>query len=230
MINLFYYLKGENIIVQKIILIGYCKKEFLKSVQQLIKTNQYEIKFINFKINLGKYYIFNEIGNMKLPKNTLIWYMDHDIYPDKLYNNFQILKELINLHDIGIVAFNQKNDIRHQYNIYFNETFKLSTHLVYPEEGDYGSIALGSFVISSNKIKILCELDKLSVYGMDDYYMNKLFSLKKLPTYVLKEYFIIHPFDKNLNYKKWKLQTIQNLIENKLSYEQSIQSSINFWS
>jgi hypothetical protein len=229
-LELYYFLDGNNIIPQKIILIGYYKPCFKSFFVQLLKLREFNIEIINYSINYGKYYYFNIIGNMNLSNDIFVWYLDHDIYPSNI-TQLNIISDVLNDNkDIGIFALNQQGDCRHQYSAFLNFRKLGTLNLSCSEDNDYGSIALGSFFILSNKLKLFIKLRKRAVYGLDDLEIIKLLCDSKYKNYILYDKYVYHPYDLNIEYKKWKLDIVQNLLLKNISYDRSIQKAVNFWS
>lgn len=188
------------------------------------------------RINYGKLYHFSNLINLLSSgefllqddfENILI-YFDHDILLDGTLDH-DLLKNSISLFknsNAGILAFNQLVDNRHQLDIYNNSFLECDLEL--GRSDTIYSIALGAYIISYDCLLSLT-LSISSVYGLDDSIIIKSCIDNGYNVYVLLDYYIIHPFDTNLFYKHWKINMVSKLIENDISYMNSIESSLNFW-
>ena len=156
--------------------------------------------------------------------------MDHDI---KLTYKIDILNNLDNFFDnnIGLLAFNQKEDCRHQNNIYDCIMYVNNYKIAYTTEP--GSIATGCFIIPNKAINIITEFQEYPVYGFDDFRLCESILGNKLICGVFTDLYVVHPFDlidENNVYRLWKINSIINCIERKnLNYYQQIQESHKFW-
>jgi hypothetical protein len=198
------------------------------------------IKTIYWPINYGKYHLWNEMIKGTIQDLTmtsddeLIWYLDHDIIPDiqstSIWQKIDSFFQAPN----GIVHFNQLEDCRHQNTIYQNR----EGEIVWTDLPD--ACASGSFLTKMNIIRDLEPLPKIAVYGLDDYYLALALKNKGYRQVVMEKVFVIHPFNDNEEYQKWKYQTTINTIEkircgieseiSEQYYHESIEDSINFWS
>lgn len=206
-----------------VLLIGYIGqfKEKLETFLKLFPT-KFNIITDLFVLNYGKYYIFNKLFDYVINYDYFI-YMDHDIIMTT--NNFN---EIINVNNnnIGLIAFNHKEDIRHQADIYSNIIEINNIKVCYPNL--ISSIACGCFAIECNKYLKMSKFDLISIYGLDDYNLLKKLENLGYQNIVFYDIFIIHPKTNNLKYNKWKYDMIVNLLNNKIEkYDRQIEENIN---
>jgi hypothetical protein len=228
----------------QLLLIGYIpKKKWQLLLIQLINNyiDKINIHIEFFSINKGKYVMFNYIGelltnhqNISFASYDGILYCDHDIIFDKMYEELftklhTLSKEKINDKPIGLIALNQMSDIRHQVNIYDNKIVLNGAKLVYPDILTNGAIALGCFYCDANIFSMILPLEIISVYGLDDLIIiNKIVANNYNPVVCL-DYTVDHPMSINKKYIEWKYNMVLNIIKKKISYNESMQQSINFW-
>lgn len=226
-------IKKDNNITFDLLFIGwtYTYNKKIDMILDIIKTNFENIYKEYWAINYGKYKILNYcIDFIKDNNYNYIIYMDHDIHFD-LYsaNNFMKIFEFDNLEinskKVGLIALNQKGDIRHQPSIYEN---KYLDNIVWPN--DDTSIASGAFVIKSCIFQLLKPFELKIVYGLDDYLLCKQLSNMEYINVVFTSCYVMHPFDCNDNFKKWKENNIKKLINNEpINYYQNIEESLNLF-
>lgn len=203
---------------------SYTFNDNLSSDINLIKRNFENIYTEFWPINYGKSSIFNYLINFLKDKDyTYIIYLDHDIHFDlNSTDNFVNIFSK-DLSKYGLIAFNQKGDIRHQANIYENK----ENNIVWPN--DDTSIASGAFLIKSDIFTELNKFDKI-VYGLDDYYLCKQLREKGYLNIVISNCFVMHPFDKNDKYLKWKRDSIERLVKGeKMDYFREIEEVNNLF-
>ena len=220
-----------------LLLIGWINT-FEKDITGLLKLHPFyytNITKIYWNINYGKYKIINTIKQFLNNKDyDLLLYFDHDVHIrilcDEAISHITTLLSLkINDKIPGLLVFNQKKDVRHQPDIYENQLILQNIQVCYPS--NIASIATGGFAIN---VKIYCQmpdLELISVYGLDDYYLLKSINDMGFINIILMNDYIIHPFRDNKHYSQWKYNIISDLITNKYNsnYFQSIENSINFW-
>jgi len=182
-----------------------------------------------WKINYGKYKIFNSIIDFKLDYDYLI-YLDHDI---NFYSNFY---DLIALSDckifgksIGLIMFNQKGDNRHHVNNLDKKIVMNNIKIKWNNNNiNEKSLACGAFCASYNVIKNIDKLKVISVYGLDDYNLLSNVKLKGYVNILAKNVYVFHPFDKCVEYCNWKKANVIKSIYG-MNYNENIQDSINLW-
>ena len=227
-INMFMQLKNIKF---DLLLIGWIHI-YDKIINKILRTIKLEFcnVFTEFwTINYGKYKILNySIDFVKnKPQYKNIIYMDHDVHFDFLSDiDFKNLDDLINTQinskNIGLIAFNQKGDNRHQPSIYENSYL----NLVWPSHN--GAIATGSFITSLDNFIKLEKFELCSVYGLDDYILCEKLRNMNLINVVISDNFVIHPFDNNEKYNLWKKNNIINTINNNINnYYRNIEESMN---
>lgn len=221
-----------------LLLIGWVNK-YKQLFDTAIKLNKLffdDIYFDLWTINYGKYKMLNntiDFVNDCDINYKYILYLDHDVhFYMKNLNLFDSIKDLdkleINEKKLGLVAFNQKEDCRHQLDIYENTYQYLDLDLLWSNK--LGSIASGGFIISIDAFKLLKEFDLITVYGLDDYKLTEQLDKNGLLNVVIHNIYIIHPNSHNVKYEDWKKNNIKKIINNKISsYYETIQDSINFW-
>lgn len=187
-------------------------------------------------LNYGKYELYNRMIDFVRSNNNydFILYMDHDIYFDftciDLFNSISDLQNCkINDKNLGIIAFNQKLDVRHQKDMYENTLSFSNFTLCYPSRD--GSIASGAFIIYPDVLTQIEYFDKITIYGLDDYYLAKRLTDRQYINVVIGNLYVIHPYDSNDRYTVWKKNHLLKLINGERnSYYSEIQNSVNFWS
>lgn len=243
LLNLFDFLEYEdkNNINLDLFIVGWAKKnKYSCMISKMIDLKKYIFNnvIINMSpLNYGKYHIFNQIKDLELDKYDFILYSDHDIlFPLVLLSKNVLMKmsglftNSINNKQIGLVAFNQLEDVRHQYDIYQNRIIINDITCVYPNDECFGSIADGCFMTSASVFDVINYFDLITVYGLDDYHLIKKIHDKNMMAVVLSNIYIVHPHNDNDKYNKWKKDRILELINNKpRKYYELIQESINFW-
>ncbi len=208
-----------------LLLIGYIGN-FKTNFETFLKIFPTKLNIITdfFVLNYGKYYIFNKLFEYIKDYDYFI-YMDHDIIFD---NNKNIIDSIINVNQekIGLIAFNHKEDIRHQTDIYSNILEINNIKVCYPNL--ISSIACGCFAIECNKYLKMSKFELLSIYGLDDYYLLKKLQDLGYNSIVFHDIYIIHPKTNNIKYNKWKYDTIVNMInKDTLKYERQLEENIN---
>lgn len=218
-----------------LLIIGWCKlTEQRKLIDKLVsKYSVYQnIDCLYFNINYGKYF-YLKIIDKYYDEHDFVMCVDHDIFFDdasmKLFDN--ISKVFSTVSDIGIVALNHQEDNRHQLSMLQKYTEIDDQTYLYSDIK--GSIAFGCFFIKDVCVDILKEIPLRSVYGFDEVIIQKKFLTKGYVTVLADAMYVIHPFDKNLSYKLWKIQIVKKIIDchnsNVFDYNTSLESSINFW-
>lgn len=215
-INLINLIKTQLINNKKITLhiIGWCPKDEYKNriIESINICNitKYCENFILdlWNNNYGKSKIFQHIINqVQINNYDRILYTDHDILFSHEYDNniFDILEKyldtsnyVINNKKIGLIAFNHKEDNRHQMDIYVNRL----ENLLYSESNNFTSIATGAFysissIFNNNNIfynenKVISNI-KLT-YGFDDYKLLKMVNENGYYFVVIDDIYIIHPY------------------------------------
>lgn len=201
---------------------------------QLLQLKFRHITVNKWKINYGKYYLYENIRIRSFDTEyDYMLFLDHDIYFD--FNNCIPFEHIYKLFDndienkkIGLISLNQKEDCRHQADIYENTAIISDIHICW--SNCIGSIATGCFIIPFKLFQDLEQFDLVTVYGFDDIYiMNKLLD-KKYMSVVLKNIYAVHPFCKNHIYDNWKYNCIVKMINNDITdYHTSLEESINLW-
>jgi hypothetical protein len=212
------------------------EKDFLSFIEnyKLIFENIYQDFWY---LNYGKYELINRIIDFskKINNYDYILYMDHDVYLD--FNSVNIFIHIKNLQKftidnkpLGMIAFNQTQDVRHQNDIFENKIMCDDLELVYPSKN--GAIASGAFIAQPDRFASMTHFNKLTIYGLDDYFLTgRLLELNYINV-VISNISIVHPFDSNDRYSVWKknhLLKIINVRNNDSMYSIELQESINFW-
>lgn len=241
-----------------ILLVGFCSERFQKILKKQLQqnynnhyknntkivnllknTNRGKIKYIQDAIKYIKYIKKND---NKIDGKSCVFYFDHDIRFDMEINYFidnKIFQNKFLNKKIGIIAFNQKMDCRHQTDCVVGQTKTKKD--IYSSDNP-GSIALGGFVTIINRLYVMEDIIPQSIYGIDDYQICEKYINGDYTICLLKNQFILHPFEKINEYKLWKLkmahlsyqtyfesETSQNDEKNKLCYNKSIEESANLW-
>jgi hypothetical protein len=244
MVKIDVYLKmSKTEYIIDLLLIGYASVKQRNKIDTFIKlfnkTHIYHsVQIIYWSINYGKYHLINEIVKMDLSNYQLLIYLDHDIYflmegYDIMQPSFyQMFSQLLEKESIGLYLLNQLMDCRHQNSIYENYRMHQSYKLCWAD--DTGSFATGSFITTPSILTNLHPLPLISVYGMDDIYLIRHYQNIGYQTVVIQNRYIIHPFDKNYQYREWKYRLQKNIVDMlekyiDINYYQTIQDANNFW-
>lgn len=241
----FININNNNNIIIDILLIGWVNKkkfedEFIKLQKHynLICNKINEIKLELWSLNYGKYKILNFIKSYSKDKSyNVIFYFDHDILFNTIEPNNNFINESINLmknklynKSIGILFYNQEEDARHQYTIFYKKSKLNNYTIVTPHKDDNGSIASGGFIINPNFIKIIDKFDLNYIYGLDEYFIIEKLKKNNYSYGVIIDLSIIHPYNDNKRYNRWKIEQIYNVIlKKRIKYFLLIQQSHNFW-
>lgn len=221
-----------------LLIIGWVKtfQKHIDLTLSLIQLNFENIYKEYWYLNYGKYKIYNFLIDFikQYASNDYngIFILDHDIYFD--FNSFDTFFELFTLQklliegkQLGVIAFNQKLDVRHQREIYNNCLKYHHLNIVWPN--NIGSIATGGIFLYPETILNLNYFDLFTVYGLDDYYLCKQLIDKGFLNVVLENIYIIHPKDMNIKYTQWKIENIKKLIDHRnADYFRNIEESMNF--
>jgi hypothetical protein len=238
MIDFVNYINKDNIKITCLI-IGWTKfKEYNDKIINIL--DKYKSLFINisfdfFTINYGKYHIFNNIKKYIMHNDiSTILYLDHDIQIELSDINIfhtlnNLLRHSVSDNRIGVIALNQKGDNRHQPDIYQHKQHIDNIIILHPDVLSFGSIASGAFYASADCFKIIGNLECLVVYGLDDYYLSKKIYESNYKHVVIKDMYVYHPFNDDKQYTTWKRKQVIQLISDKISYQKTVQESINFW-
>lgn len=198
-----------------IVLIGWCRDNMFDKIHKLPN-----MRIIRFGINYGKYVILNNI--FKLAKEyDYFWYLDHDIIPTEFPQVFDMFNT-IDDHNIAAIALNMYQDNRHKLTMINN---RINNDFIYPNLQCNYAIALGSFIGKSEFFADM-QFDVKHVYYYDDFDLINMLILKKCCVILAKNIYVIHPYEDNQKYIKWKQDQLTNVHDN---YFIQIQQSHNFW-
>lgn len=221
-----------------ILLIGWIEHKFRNQIIDFINSCNQNTIYDFWDINYGKYHLFNCLERY-INNFEYIFYCDHDILFEQPIEN--IITSCINLtqnNNIGLVAMDQKIDCRHKHDIYIHLTKLENTNVLYSAKMNIMSIALGCFLISKECFLKCVPLEKKLVYGYDDYELCKKVKKNGYEIAIIIDYYIIHPYNNNEKYKKWKNDIItyksinyeKSLFYNSvMTYEKSLESSDLFF-
>lgn len=235
LINLY---EQNNLLNINILLIGWIsddnnKNKIIEHVGKFKHINS-QIEF--WDTNFGKYYLFNKINeyisnNIITAKNIL--YFDHDIIILSLTDMINISNKFIhyniNNQKIELVVFNQKGDSRHQIDIYNHITNINGEHILYSKNMNIMSIAMGCFCMSIECFLLCTPIEQISVYGMDDYNMCLRVIQNNYNVVITLNISVFHPYHDNEKYKKWKSEIVQQIIVKNITFEESIEKSMDFF-
>lgn len=219
-----------------LLLVGWCNQQE-NSIDLFIEllNPKLNISKIYWPINYGKYKLFNDL-KVYADQNIhqCIIYLDHDIYFDFNFNTMMDINEISKLFledeiiKIGLIAFNQKIDVRHQSDIYDNQLKINNINICWPNT--FGSIACGAFMINPVIINKLSDIALVSVYGLDDVALVTELNNNCYKSIVLENYYVVHPFTDNYIYNKWKYDMVMKLISGtNINYYQTIEDANNLW-
>lgn len=250
------YYKLSQLYKITLILFGWykCKKYndiFMKYIENINNDNMIRINLYFHQINYGKCWYLKKISFL-LNKNNIDYYLylDHDINLT-ISNNIFNLTQIISMYNV--VYINQYNDCRHQPDVYSCiktiDNFKLGI----PSDNSLYSLAAGCFMMNKYSFDYLSELNIISVYGLEEVLISKIFTKYNIKPILVINYYVNHPFDANILFKKWKLDlslkvinyinnmnnidfstenNIHSKTENNIHskfYNTTLESSINFW-
>lgn len=217
--NLIDYMDYHKIPIKKIFIIGWCRQNLQEKLKQKINNN-HNIKFLINSYNRGKMYYIRKIAE-KI-KNNKVLYMDHDI---RLRYDIDIIRPITDdiLDKYGTISYNHKEDNRHQSDI-----IKIEDNIKLVYSPNMNSIAMGCYI--TNKLYLLADSEFMSVYGMDDYEINRIMNNNNLKCVMTPDIFVIHPFETDMDYKKWKINEVRKIIMEEYNYHRSMEESINLWS
>lgn len=214
--------------IYDLLLIGWANN-FQKNIDLFLKLGSLcfsRTRVIYFDDNYGKAYLINVLIDETLKKNInadYIIYMDHDVWFnfDDIGSITDVItpylfSQYINSKKLGIIFYNQLQDVRHQLTIYENKIIFSDVTLCWTD--DIYAYASGAFVIPTN---ILANMKKISinrVYGFDDYQITHNILQQNYSVAVAQDYYIIHPNTKlrNIKYQIWKIDMI--ISDNELDY------------
>jgi hypothetical protein len=226
-------------------LCGWAKKQYINDLKQAVDLSREDnifkdIIFDLWALNYGKYKILNAVID-KCESYDKFFYSDHDIiFKHRTSTLFTILDNVLNYevknYKVGIVMLNQLEDVRHQCDIYENVISCDGVSYIFPNFGNLTSIASGCFYADCKVFKSLSTFSVDTVYGLDDYHIIKKLYDKLLIAVVVKDYFVVHPFDDDEKYSEWKIDNVKKAI-NKLygsdkngnNYYLEIEKSMNLW-
>lgn len=198
-------------------------------------------------LNYGKYKLYNntiDFVNHNDRSHDYVIYLDHDIYFDitsiDMFGSLcsSMITNINESSKLGMIAFNQRIDNRHQPDIYSNKIYLNNICLL--RSPNHGSIASGAFIIRTSILANLTHFDLITIYGLDDYYLAKKLTDEGYINVVTQDIYVIHPIDNNMKYALWKRDHLLKLILEpkqsngsdesiKHNYYQEIQESVNFW-
>lgn len=215
----------------ELLFIGWINR-FSEELDAFIKVYpfSFNVNVKEYYLNYGKYYMFNDLRKHITNEDILI-YMDHDIIFPVIDLRTMISAKNIFHHtdnEIGLISFNQKEDCRHQNDIYSNQIVLDSINLCYANS--VGSIACGCFCADAQIFKVLTDFPLLSIYGFDDIVLIQKFTEQKKKSMVFRDIYAIHPFNDVKLYNEWKKEIILDIIKDRLpDYYKQIESSVNFF-
>jgi len=192
------YIIGYNNISKENILVNF--KHIKKYIKLLLFTDK----------NYGKSYNVNYILNTINENQDFLFYMDGDIILLKYENLFDKLID-ISKHNFGIIALNQQQDCRHNPMIYLHQ-IQIENITLLHSDSEYG-IAGGVYFMKFELAKKY-RLKEVGIYGPDDTLLIKELRKDGYVSVVVKDIYVIHPFENNENYKKNKNEIISQYFLN----------------
>jgi hypothetical protein len=203
--------------VEKIIIDGYSNTKYKSKINKLIDSfkSSGPTVVLNFRENnIGKSSIVNE----NIPDTELVFYLDSDI----IINN-TTLQDLINFQkDYDVVVPDQLEDCRHYKLLFEGKEFVPTTCV--------DGIAGGAIMMKTRVLKKI-KFNNKGPYGSDDIEFFEQV-IKNNYKIIVCESSVIHPFDTNIDYYKWKLEMALSSYHINLSNEEikkRIKDSISFW-
>jgi len=168
--------------------------------------------------------------------NRFILVLDHDLLFDSL--SLDVFDKIDNVFsetdtkppNIAAVVLNQSEDVRHQLSALDQMSVVADNRIAYTSEDSSTVIALGGFFIKVECIDILSSFTTVAVYGLDDSIIQEELNKRGLKTVLLLDECVVHPFDHDKNYKRWKVDMVNRLINNTdVNYFRTVELSVNLW-
>lgn len=192
------------------------KQNIRNIIDNIRGDNEKYIKysFDIFDKNHGKVYTLKNIKKF-LDDNTrydLILYSDHDIiFTDEftIYLYSMIFRNINPIDEkIKMISLNQLEDPRH--NPIINNNKAIINNIEYFYSNNNIHIASGCFITDTPTIKMISRNlpDTKYVYGNEDILIGNLFNKHKYIHLVTACYNVIHPIDTDIEYTKWKKQSV----------------------
>lgn len=206
--------------VQKIIIDGWASSDNLwKEVENIVKDCSI-ISLNRREKNVGKSTIINE----NIPDTSLVVYSDSDIivFPDTI----QRMKNLSEKFDIIIP--DQLEDCRH-YKLLYKNGINYNDELIYLVERSEG--IAGGFIMMKTDVLKNIKFQNKGPYGSDDVEFFQQ-AIQKYKIVVCTRTVVIHPFDDNKEYYRWKVNMSLSAYNKTLSIkeiDERINSSMLFW-
>lgn len=148
---------------------------------------------VNDTQNRGKSAWINEI--IKTHNDAkFVWYLDGDI--DTCPISEKIILEIMDFcasnDQIGLVAFNMKEDNRHNLLLYHQSEAINFGNLCLLQPNDAGLIAYGSFICKATILQKY-QLPNVGSYGPEDTLLAKTLQENCFKCYIVQNQYIIHP-------------------------------------
>lgn len=201
----------------EIYIIGYAQRELNKNIVDSFENIKKYLKLLLFiDKNYGKSYNVNKILDNQDIKGDFLFYLDGDIILPENEGGFKRLIKIYNskplsISNYGIIALNQKEDCRHNPLIYLRQFNIVGEELLY-SDSEYG-IAGGVYFMNYNLAKQY-RLQDVGIYGPDDTLLIKTLRDSGYISVVVKSFWVTHPYEKDKNYKKNKIEIISGSITN----------------
>jgi hypothetical protein len=191
----------------KLLISGYVSDRYISLVKKSISNVDY--KFYNE--NIGKSSIINNIVEDTLYETFNIHiFMDSDIILES--NTISVLCSLFLKNNFSILLPNHKDDIRHNIKNITEKVIIDGYSILYNNIYNSNSFAGGLFITNRDVLQ-KNKFEMLGTYGPDDtYFFKKIYDTKddsiKYKIGLIENIFVIHPYDNDTEYNKFKLDKL----------------------
>jgi hypothetical protein len=185
-------------------------------------------KYIKRNKNYGKAYNINLLTS-GLNYDLLLTFDSDIIFSDEIDYYKEIENMYNQIDNLGIIAFNQKEQNCHLTNILTSSKMIGSNKYIYNENG--GGIAGGCILINFNLWKELGGYRVMGVYAGDDGFLFSDSKNKGKFIAMNEDIYVIHPQEKNSEYQNWKIKVCQRDVSGKeiKNLTEHIKESEVFW-
>lgn len=197
--------------IDKIIIDGYIIDEYIDDIKNLVKDHKKVILNVREK-NIGKSTIINE-NIHKINKRVLLMDSDIILLPD----SFERMSKMI----CDVVIPNQMEDCRH-YSLVFKTPILALNEYVHIIKNNTG-VSGGCMLVFKSILHKIPFRNK-GCYGSDDVEFLEDCLDNNFHIVLCKNVYIVHPFDVNKEYYKWKVRTSMKYYKKDLT-EKDIEES-----
>lgn len=241
--TLFDYLGQSSLYEIDFVFGGWCKEEhFWKHYFDLINARYGDVMIINFNKNLGKATVVNQLISMYNKYYDYIFTCDSDILFD--LNEKRMFERLLNIGErlfnknFGLISLQQKQNCAHMKSLFVNKMAIpfwdgkqwISELVMWPKYP--GGIAGGALFISKKFWQYIKGYKVLGVYAGDDARIFEDAHKYQFFGAMVDSIAVIHPFDTDTEYQKWKCTVCQR--DSKTGIKKDISKLVkeaeDFWS